>query len=308
MVNRGVIIRRLLLCLLLGLVATARAIETGVIAPPINLPAPPAVTLANVWRGDSDPAGYWVSEKLDGVRGYWDGKQLLTKGGAIIKAPAWFTVGWPSHPLDGELWAGRGKFADAVSIVRSHQDDNAADDVAWKRMHYMLFDLPGHPGRFDERVVALKRVVAQIHQPWVEMIAQTPATTAADIKRRLRQVIKAGGEGLVLHKGAAPYRAGRSDDLLKVKPYLDAEAKVITLLPGKGKYAGMMGALQVETESGRRFKLGTGFTDQDRRNPPPVGAWVTYRYRDITSSGLPRFASYLRVRTDREALAFDPPR
>ena len=93
-----------------------------------------------------------------------------------------------------------------------------------------------------------------------------------------------------------------------MKPYLDAEAKVITLLPGKGKYAGMMGALQVETESGRRFKLGTGFTDQDRRNPPPVGVWVTYRYRDITSSGLPRFASYLRVRTDREPLPFDPPR
>ena len=300
--------RRLLLCLMLGLVTTAGATETGVTAQPIGLPAPPAVTLANVWRGDSDPTGYWVSEKLDGVRGYWDGKQLLTKGGAIIKAPAWFTADWPDHPLDGELWAGRGKFADAVSIVRSHQDDNAADDVAWKRMHYMLFDLPDHPGRFDERVVALKRVVAQIHQPWVEMIAQTPATTAADVKRRLRQVIKAGGEGLVLHKGDAPYRAGRSDDLLKVKPYLDAEAKVITLLPGKGKYAGMMGALQVETESGRRFKLGSGFTDQDRRNPPPVGVWVTYRYRDLTSSGLPRFASYLRVRTDREPLAFDPPR
>lgn len=293
--------RLLLLCVFLSLAAGVHAVETKEKS---DLPGPPAVTLANIWRGDSDPTGYWVSEKLDGVRGYWDGKQLLTKGGTVIKAPVWFTDGWPSHPLDGELWAGRGKFAEAVSTVRSQ----TPDDVAWKRMHYMLFDLPGHPGRFDQRVVALKAVVEGIHQPWVEMISQTPATTAADIKRRLHQVVKAGGEGLVLHKGDTPYRAGRSDDLLKVKPYLDAEAKVIAHLPGKGKYAGMMGALQVETESGRRFKLGTGFTDQDRRNPPPVGVWVTYCYRDLTSSGLPRFASYLRVRLDREPLPSDPPR
>jgi DNA ligase-1 len=258
---------------------------------------PPAVSLANVWRGDSDPKGYWVSEKLDGVRGYWDGRQLLTRGGAIIKVPAWFIAGWPDHPLDGELWAGRGKFSEAVSTVRSQMPD----DAAWRRMHYMLFDLPGNPGPFDARVAALKVVVESIHQPWVAMVPQTPATTAADIRHRLRQVVAAGGEGLVLHKGDAPYRSGRSDDLLKVKPYLDAEAKVIALVPGKGKYAGLMGALQVETESGQRFKLGTGFSDQDRYNPPLVGAWVTYRYRDLTSSGLPKFASYLRVRSDREA-------
>jgi DNA ligase 1 len=230
----------------------------------------PEVTLANVYVDGRDAAGYYVSEKLDGVRGYWDGKQLLTRGGTVVKPPAWFTAGWPNHPLDGELWAGRGKFADAVSTVRSQ----IPDDIAWKRMHYMLFDLPGHAGPFDERVVALKVVVAGIHQPWVEMIPQTPATAAVDIKRRMREVVRAGGEGLVLHKGDATYHAGRSDDLLKVKPYLDDDARVIALLPGKGKYAAMMGALQVETESGRRFKLGTGFTDQDRRNPPPVGAWV----------------------------------
>ena len=282
---------------LFALAALARA-ET---IPEAKL-APLAVSLANVWRGDSDPKGYWVSEKLDGVRGYWDGKQLLTKGGTVINAPAWFIAGWPAYPLDGELWAGRGKFAEAVSTIHSQ----APDDAAWKRMHYMLFDLPGNPGSFDERVPALKAVVEGIHQPWVEMIPQTPATTAADVKRRLRQVVKAGGEGLVLHKGNAPYHPGRSDDLLKVKPYLDAEAKVVAHVPGKGKYVGMMGALQMENEAGQHFKLGTGFSDQDRRSPPPVGTWVTYRYRDMTSTGLPRFASYLRVRLDREALPSDP--
>ena len=172
------------------------------------------------------------------------------------------------------------------------------DDVAWRRMHYMLFDLPGHPGPFSERVVALREAVAKLDQPWVQMIPQTPATTAAAIKAQLRQIEKLGGEGLVLHRAEASYVAGRSDDLLKYKPYLDAEARVIAHVPGKGRYAGQLGALQVETEAGTRFKLGTGLTDQDRQQPPPIGAWVTYRYRDVNAKGVPRFASYLRVRAD----------
>jgi DNA ligase 1 len=255
----------------------------------------PEVTLANVYVEGRDPGGYYVSEKFDGVRGYWDGQRLLTRGGTVVNAPAWFTAGWPDHPLDGELWAGRGKFAEAVSTVRSE----IPDGVAWHRLHYMLFDLPAHPGPFRERVVALQEVVAKIAQPWVVMIPQALATTAFALKAQLRDIEKQGGEGLVLHRAEALYEAGRSDDLLKYKPYLDAEAKIIAWVPGKGKYSGLLGALLVETESGVRFKLGTGFTDQDRRHPPPIGTWVTYRYRDVTSKGLPRFASYLRVRLDK---------
>lgn len=261
----------------------------------------PAVTLANVYVEGHDPSGYYVSEKLDGVRGYWDGKQLLTRGGTVINAPAWFTAGWPAHPLDGELWVGRGRFTEAVSTVRSQ----TPDDAAWRRMRYMLFDLPGHPGLFRERVPALVEVVAKIGQPWVQMIPQTPATSAAALKARLREVGKLGGEGLVLHRAEALYVAGRSDDLLKYKPYLDAEARVVGHVPGRGKYTGLLGALQVEMEDGKRFKLGTGFTDADRRDPPPLGAWVTYRYRDRTDNGIPRFASYLRVRLDREPVSAD---
>ena len=257
--------------------------------------AAPAVALANVYVEGADPAGYYVSEKLDGVRGYWDGKRLLTRGGTVIAAPSWFTADWPEYPLDGELWAGRGRFAETVSTLRSQ----TPDDAAWHRIRYMLFDLPSYPGPFRERVAALSKVVARIGQPWVQMIPQTPATTAIALKSQLRQVEKLGGEGLVLHRAEALYQTGRSDDLLKDKPYLDAEARVVGHVPGRGKYKGILGALLVETEAGQRFKLGTGFTDEDRRQPPPMGAWVTYRYRDLTSTGLPRFASYLRVRLDR---------
>jgi DNA ligase-1 len=52
----------------------------------------------------------------------------------------------------------------------------------------------------------------------------------------------------------------------------------------------------VELPDGQRFALGSGLTDAEREKPPPVGAWVSYRYRDRTPSGLPRFATFWRVR------------
>jgi DNA ligase-1 len=56
-----------------------------------------------------------------------------------------------------------------------------------------------------------------------------------------------------------------------------------------------LGSLRVRTADGREFSLGTGFSDQQRQTPPAIGKTVTYRYRGFTSSGLPRFASFLRV-------------
>ena len=82
--------------------------------------------------------------------------------------------------------------------------------------------------------------------------------------------------------------------LMKLKPHLDAEAVVIAHRSGAGKYRGLVGALEVETPDRRRFLVGSGLTDALRRDPPRPGEVITYRYRDLTSSGLPRFATYLR--------------
>jgi len=86
-----------------------------------------------------------------------------------------------------------------------------------------------------------------------------------------------------------------ADALRKLKPMPDEEARVIAHLPGKGRHAGRMGALLLVLPDGQQFALGTGFSDAQRADPPPVGAVVTYRYRDRTPRGLPRFASFLRV-------------
>lgn len=258
----------------------------------------PALMLAKVYHPGTDLADYWVSEKYDGLRGYWDGERLLTRGGEPIQAPVWFTAGWPNLPLDGELWAGHGQFERASSTVRQR----IPDDSAWRGIRFMVFDLPSHGGHFTERLSALNAVVAQIGQPWVVAVAQTRATTHAALQSQMRKVVKAGGEGLMLHRGASLYTASRNGDLLKVKPHLDAEAVVVGHQPGRGKLSGLAGALLVETVAsgnaaapGLRFKIGTGLADADRRNPPPIGAVVTYRYRGLTDAGVPRFASFVRV-------------
>lgn len=254
----------------------------------------PALLLANVYRPGMPLADYWVSEKYDGVRGYWDGHTLRTRGGETVMAPAWFTAGWPNTPLDGELWAGRGRFAHAQSTTRQQQPREAA----WRQMRFMVFDLPRHGGMFDERLRSLNALVMQINQPWVQAVPQKRIENDAALQALLQRTVRAGGEGLMLHRGSSLYQSGRSDDLVKVKTHEDTEARVVAHLPGKGRHAGRMGALLVEMPSGQRFRLGAGFSDAQRADPPPVGSWVTYRFRGTHDGGLPRFASFVRVRDD----------
>lgn len=255
---------------------------------------PPPLMLASLYRPGIALDAYWLSEKYDGLRAYWDGTRLRTRGGDTVAAPAWFTAGWPTEPMDGELWAGRGRFEEALSTVRQQ----TPDEESWRRIRFMVFDLPAHPGTFTDRIAAYHGVVSRIDQTWVRAVLQERVPSHAVLMARLDRLVRDGGEGLMLHRGDAPYRALRSDDLLKVKTHQDDEARVIAHLPGQGRHTGRLGALLVETPAGLRFRLGTGFTDNQRERPPAVGEWVTYRFRGLNASGTPRFASFLRVRPD----------
>ena len=264
--------------------------------------AAPALMLAQVYRPGIDLGPYWLSEKYDGLRGHWDGQRLLTRGGQTVHAPAWFTAGWPAEPMDGELWAGRGGFETALSTVRQQRPN----EQAWRGIRFMVFDLPAHPGVFSERIAAYTERVQALNQPWVQAVLQERVASHTELLKRLDRVVRAGGEGLMLHRGDALYRAERSQALLKVKTHEDAEARVMAHLPGQGKYAGLMGALLVESADGRRFRIGSGFSDTLRREPPALGSWITYRFRGLHESGLPRFATYLRVRSDTDLNTPEP--
>lgn len=255
---------------------------------------PPEPMLATTYHDDIPVAAFLVSEKLDGVRARWDGRALWTRGGARIAAPPMFTRGWPAEPMDGELWIARGRFDEVSALIRRV----GTEAQAWRNVRFMVFDLPDHPGPFADRVARMQNLVAATRSTHLAVIPQRRFDTKAQLDNELARVVALGGEGLMLHRRNALYRAGRSEDLLKYKPHEDAEAQVIAHLPGKGKYEGMMGALQVRTPEGRSFRIGTGFTDAQRARPPPIGAWLTYRYNGLTSTGLPRFARFMRVRDE----------
>ncbi|BDU55655.1 MULTISPECIES: DNA ligase [unclassified Limnohabitans] len=261
-----------------------------------SLPAlatqPPAMWLANLYQGNEKLTDYWVSEKYDGIRGYWDGRQLLSRSGKALNPPNWFVQTWPTQPFEGELWAGLGQFEQAASVIQQKQ----ASDSAWRAMRFMIFDAHTPTQAFAERIVRYQNIVKQIGKPWVQAVTQSQVPSHAALKAMLSKTVQAGGEGLVLHLGSSLYQSGRNSDVLKVKLHADAEAKVVSHEAGQGKHAQRLGALWVETPQGLRFKLGTGYTDAQRENPPDVGQWVTYRYRGLTDQGVPRFASFVRIR------------
>lgn len=275
-------------CLLFLLLCS---IATPAVAAP---PRVPALMLARSYAEGVDVRQYWVSEKLDGIRGHWDGHALWTRGGNPITPPAWFTAGWPPVPIDGELWIGRGRFEEISGLVRSTE----VDPERWRAVRFMAFDLPGHPGGFQARLRALQTLAETSGNHWLRVVEQVRLADADALEQHLQRVVAAGGEGLMLHHRDSRYVAGRSEGLLKYKPYDDAEARVVGHTAGKGKYQGMVGALLVEREDGLRFRLGSGLSDAQRARPPPLGAWVTYRYSGLTANGVPRFARFLRVREE----------
>lgn len=271
----------------------------SVVMSAVVLGAPAKVPLANVYQQGTPLADYWVSEKLDGVRAYWDGEYLWSRRGNLFQAPDWFVSGFPPQPLDGELWLGRGHFAQLSGIVRTVRPV----DSDWRSVRFMVFDLPVADQTFDQRLPRLRELVRQADSPYLAAVEQQRPGNHQQLMARRDEVMAAGGEGLMLRRGASVYQAGRSDDLLKVKRFDDAEAIVVGILPGKGKYQGMMGALRVQLADHREFRIGSGFTDAERADPPPPGSVITFKHAGHTATGLPRFASFLRVRNDEpEAL------
>lgn len=276
----------LILCVLIT-VTRAQAGERG----------KPDLLLAKVygWDQGQDPTRYWVSEKYDGVRAVWDGEQLRFRSGRAVAAPAWFKAGLPKKiALDGELWLGRGTFARLVGIVRKE----VPVDAEWRQVRYMVFELPGAEGTFSERITCIRQLVKQASLPWLQAVPQFRVADPAALQRRLAEVVAGGGEGLMLHRAAALYHGGRSADLLKLKLWLDDEALVVGYRPGSGKNQGVMGAMEVKRADGLHFVIGTGFSAADRREPPPIGTLITYRYTGLTRGGLPRFPAFLRVRQE----------
>jgi DNA ligase-1 len=251
--------------------------------------------LARLYHDDIVIQDYYVSEKLDGIRGRWNGSALITRSGNIINAPAWFIKNFPQQTMEGELWLARNSFAKTASIIlrKTPNED-------WRNIKFMLFDLPEHKGTFSQRLIELRLLVDVIASPYLQVIPQFKLANKSELMQKLDELVEQGAEGLMLNHHNAYYQDGRSASLLKLKKHQDAEARVIEHIPGKGKYKNMLGSLLVELDSGLQFKIGSGFSDLQRQEPPQINTVITFKYYGLTARGIPRFASFLRVKPVEE--------
>ena len=254
------------------------------------------VLLAKNWTPKIDPTGYWISEKLDGVRAYWTGSQFVSRNGNVFHAPEFFTKELPAIALDGELWLGRKQFQTAVGIVKTQ---SGAKDELWRDLRFKVFDAPDAEGTFEARLAFardLLEVEAALNPKfqYAQVLTQVRCTGIDHLLAYLRDVETVGGEGVMLRAPNSAYDRKRSDTLLKVKTFHDAEATVTAHEPGKGKHKGRLGALVCVADNGAAFSIGTGFSDAEREAPPAIGSRVTYKYQELTDGGVPRFPIYAR--------------
>jgi DNA ligase len=261
----------------------------------------PPLLLAESWDNAADLSDWWMSEKLDGVRAYWNGKEFLSRQGNLFHAPAWFMEGLPPVPLDGELWIDRKKFQRTVSIVRRQDKTDL-----WNEVKFLIFDAPAGAGAFEERLDFLKDTLARGATKFARLHAHERCKNLDGLRAELSRIEALGGEGLMLRQPGSKYVAGRSSTLLKVKTFHDAEATVVGHQAGAGRHKGRLGALLVRLADGTDFAIGTGFSDKERANPPAIGATVTFRYQELSEGGVPRFPSWVGVRVDAPATGFQP--
>ena len=251
--------------------------------------------LAQKWNPETtNPTGWWMSEKLDGIRAIWDGNNLISRLGNTFPAPKWFLDSLPKDIiLDGELFSTRKNFQETVSIVR-----NSGLNKEWTKISYMVFDAPNIQKPFEERIQHIQTILKQHRYIYTKSLDQTKVINPEHVMTHHRYIESLGGEGVMLRQPGSKYVNGRSNTLLKVKSFYDAEAKVIKHAEGRGRNSGRMGALICLMECGKQFRVGTGFSDTIRNNPPQINSIITYRFQELTKSGVPRFPSYVGPRID----------
>ena len=256
---------------------------------------------------DQNVSGWLASEKLDGVRAYWDGENLLSRQGKKLNAPLSFTKNFPKFALDGELYAKELKFEEIQATVM----DKLPDEKAWGRLKFHIFDVPEASGSLLDRLEVLAKFLKNEPNHNLIIIKQIKMRDNAQFLKFTESIIAKGGEGAVVREPNTPYERKRSKNALKFKKFKDAECEVIAINKGSGKYVKFAGSLTCkalggkddeekagEPKSGTIFKIGSGLSDEKRQNPPKIGSIITYKFQNLTANGKPRFPIFLRVRED----------
>ena len=237
--------------------------------------------------------GWLMSEKFDGVRAFWNGEDLISRQGYKFSAPKEFLKNFPNFALDGELFFKRGEFEKTISIIRSKNYED------WQNLNYLIFDVPQAEGGLLKRLEVLEEWLKKNPAPHLKIIEQKKIKDKAEVENFLKEVLAKNGEGVILRNSQTAYENGRTDNFLKLKPQDDAECRVLKHLEGKGKFKGKMGSILCQMDNKKIIKIGTGFKDKDRENPPQIGSLISFKFRGFTKNGLPKFPSFWRLREDK---------
>lgn len=238
------------------------------------------------------PQSFVYSEKLDGVRAFWDGKNLYSKGGKLLTPPSFFTQNFPPFAIEGELWSKRGDFENIVSILKSTKKKEK-----WRELKFYIFEVPNQQGGILKRLEVLEAYLASQPAPFISIIPQLPLNTLQALQDALSAITQAGGEGVVVREKDAPYYTGRNKKAMKLKLYEDRECKITSYVQGKGKFENLVGSI-ICLDGDVEFKIGSGMSEDFRKNPPKVGTIITYKYFGLNKNKLPKFPVFLRIRSD----------
>ena len=272
------------------------------------------------------PNGWYISEKYDGYRARWMKQDniFLSRNEKPFNAPDWFKQSIPDEDFDGELWVGRDNF-EKMGVVRK----KIPIDEEWKAIKYIVYDLPNLKVPFKERIKSLKKIVEDNNKQWDEykltldesyhhlkspliFAKQTIIKNKDHLEMIYQEIIKEGGEGIMLKHPDSTYENKRSNMMLKYKPVFDEEAIIIDYKLGKGKYEGLLGAFickplinmntyhLIDSNENHEFTI-SGMDDEIRNEfdtSHPIGTIISYEHSGKTTTGKPRFGRYVRKRDD----------
>lgn len=248
------------------------------------------------------PIGWYVSEKYDGYRAIWNGKEFFSRNGNIFVTPQWFKDWLPNdEALDGELFMGRESFEKHGLLKKK-----IAIDSVWKKanVNFQIFDSPTIKGDFETRQAKIKKIIHTsckkkgVGKCPLKYTKQTKINSEKQLYSTFDTLTKKGAEGVMIRSPHSPYETKRSSHLLKVKQLFDDECKIIGFKKGTGKYTGLLGAFkcQLVKNSNIQFTI-SGMNDLIRKNylkTHPIGTKITFTYMGLSSNGIPRHPNYLR--------------
>jgi DNA ligase-1 len=274
------------------------------------------VLLAKNFDDDVNIEGWYASEKWDGYRSVWNGKNFVSRTGKSFDVPDWYcSIMPPSIALDGELWLGRGKFEDC-GLLRKKRPTKESDVQKWneewlkKEVVFNVFDIMNLNVGFEIRMEKLRKLVKDRNKcmkqlninkpnPILAFTEQTKVNKVEALKMA-KEVIKDGGEGIMLRQPDSLYEANRSKTLYKIKEVDDMEVRIDGYKNGAGKYKGILGSFTCSLINKPDIKCNvSGMNDQIRKSyltTHPIGTIITITYNGLTGSGKPRHPRYLRIR------------